>query len=142
MSFAQYMVLKKGPSPYVCSRYIKKGPYILLHKSFTYWKQFKFFNLSANFLLRESPFHIVNSLKLFYFTLFFVYTSKLLKGPLWHTFLLYFEKHMTCSRACGSRVVHQLLNRTMQKLMRKSPWGPRDISEKRGPRDDSLVRLS
>jgi len=91
--------------------------------------------LSANFLLRESPFHIVNSLKLFYFTLFFVYTSKLLKGPLWHTFLLYFEKHMTCSRACGSRVVHQLLNRTMQKLMRKSPWRvPRHLWKKGAPR--------
>ena len=26
---------------------------------------------------------------------------------------------MTCSRACGSRVVHQLLNKTMQKLSAK-----------------------
>jgi len=49
--------------------------------------------------------------------------------------LLYFEKHMTCSRACGSRVVHQLLNRTTQKLMRKSPWGaPRHLWKKGAPR--------
>jgi len=141
--------------------------------------------LSGKLLLRESPFHIVNCLKLFNFTLFFVYTSgsqtfssryphqgsdyillpsifwvvkrkqiviiqistavfvpryppkyrilppggnlppvweplvytlKLLKGRLWHIFLLYFEKHMTFSRNCGSRVVHQLLNKTMKKL--------------------------
>jgi len=67
-------------------------------------------------ILRERPFHIVNCLKLFNFTLLFVYTLKLLKGPLCDIFLLYFEKRMTFSRACGSRVVHQLLNKTMQKL--------------------------
>jgi len=43
--------------------------------------QFKFFILSGNLLLRESPFQIVNCLKLFDFTLFFVYTLKLLKAP-------------------------------------------------------------
>jgi len=49
----------------------KKGPYILhmLHKNFTCWKQLKFFILSGNLLLRESPFHITNGLKLFDFTL-------------------------------------------------------------------------
>ena len=115
---------KRAPCSYVCLRFIKKGPlapYILqmLQKNFTCWKQFKFLILSGNFLLRESLFHIVNCLKLFDFTLFFVYTLELLKGPLWHIFLLYFEKHMTFSRACGSRVVHQLLNKTMQKLSAK-----------------------
>jgi len=29
MSFAQYVVLKKGP--YICSRYIKKGPLYFTH---------------------------------------------------------------------------------------------------------------
>jgi len=42
--------------------------------------------LSANLLLRESPLHIVNCLKLVDFTFFFVYTSMLLKDPLWHIF--------------------------------------------------------
>ena len=52
-------------------------------------------------------------------TLLFVNTLKLLQGPFWHIFLLYFEKQMTFSRACGSRVVHKLLNKTMQKLSAK-----------------------
>jgi len=46
-------------------------------------------------LLRESPFHIVTCLQLLDFTLFFVYTLKLSKAPLWHIFLLWFEKHLT-----------------------------------------------
>jgi len=115
----------------------KQFPYILhmLHINFTCWKQIKFFTLSRNLVLRESPFHIVNCLKLFDFTLFFVYTLKLLKGPLWHIFLLYFEKHMTCSRACGSRVVHQLLNKAMQKLSAKvSKRGPATSLKKGAPR--------
>jgi len=110
----------------------------MLHKNFTCWKQFKFFILSGNLLLRGSPFHIVNCLKLFDFTLF--YTLKLFKGSLRHTFLLYFEKHMTFSRACGSRVVHQLLNKTMQKTKCESlKEGPRNISEKRGPETTGLL---
>jgi len=94
--------------------------------------QFKFFILSGNLLLRESPFHIVNCLKSFDFTLFIVYTIKLLKGPLWHIYLLYFEKHMTCSRACGSTVVHQRLNKTMQKLSAKVSKRGSAISLKKG----------
>jgi len=35
-------------------------------------------------LLRESPFHIVNILKLFDFKLLFIYTLNLLRWPLWH----------------------------------------------------------
>jgi len=31
MSFAQYMVLTKGPCPYFCSHYIKKGPLYFIH---------------------------------------------------------------------------------------------------------------
>ena len=122
----------------------KKGPYILymLHKNFNGWKQFKFFILSGNLLLRESPFHIINCLKLFDFTLFFAYTLKLVKGSLRRMFLLYFEKHMTWSRACGSRVFHQLSNKTIQKLSAQdSERGARDTAEKRGSRDDRLVHL-
>jgi len=135
MSFAQYMVLKKGPFPQCLFTLHEKSPYILhmLHKNFTCWKQFKFFILSGNLLLRDSPFHTVNCLKLFDFTLFFVYTLKLLKGPLWHIFLLYFEKHIF--RACGSRVVHQLLKKIMQKLRAKvSKRGPATSLKKRAPR--------
>ena len=60
---------------------------------------------------------------------------KVVKGtPLAH-FLLYFKKHMTCSRACGSRVVHQLLNKTMQKLSAKvSKRVPRHLWKKGAPR--------
>jgi len=118
----------------------KNGPFIshMLHKNSTCRMQFKFFIFSGNLLLRESPFHIVNCLKLFDFTLFFVYTLKLLKGPLiffFALFLLYFEKHMTCSGACGSRVVHQLLNKSMQKLSAKfSKRGPAISLKKGGPR--------
>jgi len=66
--------------------------------------------------------------------LFSVYTLNLLKGPLWHIFLRCFEKHMTCSRACGSRVVHQLSNITMQKLSAKaSKRGPRHLWKKGAP---------
>jgi len=76
--------LEKGPiAPIFVHVTSKKGPYMLrmLHKSFTCWKQCKFFILSGNLLLRESPFRNVNCLKLFNFTLFFVYTLKLLNGP-------------------------------------------------------------
>jgi len=114
----------------------KKGPYILhmLHKHFTYRKQFKFFILSGHLLLCGSRFHIVNCLKLFDFTMFFVYTLKLLKGFLRHIFLLYFEKHMTCFRPCSSSVVHQVLNKTMQKLSAKvSKRGPATSLKKGGP---------
>jgi len=106
--------LEKGPVALVFVHVTSKnGPYILhmLQKNFTCWKQFKLFILSGNLLLHESPFHVVNCLKLFDFTLCFVYTLKLLKDPSWHIFLLCFEKHMTCSKACGSRVVHQLSNK-------------------------------
>jgi len=49
---------------------------------------------------------------------------------------------MTYSRACGSRVVHQLLNKTIQKkTVRKSQRGARRNLSKRGPRDNSFVRL-
>jgi len=76
---------------------------------------------------------------LFDFTLLFVYTLKLLKGPFSHIFLLYFEKHVTCSRACGSRVVHQLLNKTMQKLSGKvAKRGPAISLKKRGPETITL----
>jgi len=83
--------------------------------------------------------HVKASVFLLNFTLFFVYTLKLLKGPLWHIFLLYFEKHMTLSRACGSRVVHQLLNKIMQKLSAKvSKRGPATSLKKGGPETTAL----
>jgi len=140
MSFAQYMVLKKGPLP-LCLFTLdqKNGPFVshMLHKNSTSRMQFEFFIFSGNLLLRESPFHIVNCLKFFDFTLFFVHTLKLLKGPLifFALFVLYFEKHMTCYGACGSRVDHQLLNKSMQNLSAQfSKRGPAISLKKGGPR--------
>ena len=130
------LVLTKGSLSLYLFTLHQNGAYILnrLHKHFTCWKQFKYFILPGNLLLRESSFDIVNCLKLFNCTLFFIYTLKLLKGPgLWRLFLLYFEKQMTFSRACGSRVVHQLLNKTMQKLSAKvSKRGPTTSLKKGG----------
>jgi len=46
---------------------------------------------------------------------------------------------MTCSRACGSRVVHQLLNKTMQKLsMKVLRWGPSTTLKKGGSETTAL----
>jgi len=82
-------------------RVLKKGPLTPIHQKgkrgflyfFTCYKKLGYllkasliFNLSENLFLRESPFHIVNCLNPFDFTLFFVCTLKLLKGPLWHIF--------------------------------------------------------
>ena len=115
---------------YVSSRYIKQGPLYLTHatQKFYLLKAIQIFILSGSLLLRESPFHTVNCLKLFDFTLFFIYALKLLKAPLWHIFLLCFEKHMTCCRVCGSWVVHQLLNKTMHGQFFIEIWDP--INEK------------
>jgi len=46
---------------------------------------------------------------------------------------------MTFSRACGSRVIHQLLNKTMQKLSAKvSKRGPATSLKKGGPETTAL----
>jgi len=46
---------------------------------------------------------------------------------------------MTCSKACGSRVVHQLLNKTIQKLSAKVPKrGSATSLKKRGPETAAL----
>jgi len=139
MSFAQYMVLKKGPFPQCLFTLHEKSPYILhmLHKNFTCWKQFKFFILSGNLLLRDSPFHTVNCLKLFDFTLFFVYTLKLLKGLLWHIFLLYFEKTYLQSLRLqsGSSAFKENNAKTKGESLKE---GPRDISEKEGSETTAL----
>jgi len=61
-----------------------RRPHILhvLYKNFIRWKQVKFFNMSGNLLLRESPFYIVNCLKSFDFKYLFVYTLKVVGGAL------------------------------------------------------------
>jgi len=132
---------KRAHCPYIVHVTSKNVPCIfhLLHKNFSWWKQFKFFILCENLLLRESPLHILNCLKLVNFTLFFVYTLKLLKGPLWHISLFYFEKNMTFARACGFRVVQQLLNKTMQKLSAKvSKRGSATSLKEGGPERTAL----
>jgi len=61
----------------------KKGPCILhVTQIYHLLKAISIFILSGNLLLREIPFHIANCLTPVDFTLFFVYTLKLLKGPL------------------------------------------------------------
>jgi len=129
----KYGLEKEHLAP-VCSRYIKKGPLPFTHAVE------KFYSLKAiQIFLFVWKFHIVNCLKLFDFTSFFVYTLKWLKGHLWHIFLLYFEKHMTCFRAWGSRVVYQLLNKIMQKLSAKvSKRGPSTSLKKWGPETTAL----
>ena len=49
-------------------------------RNFIRWKQFKFFVLSENLLLLESPFHIVNCLKSFNLKSFFAHTLNLLRA--------------------------------------------------------------
>ena len=53
--------------------------------------------------------------------------------------MLYFEKHTTYFRACGSRVVHQLLNKKMQKVSAKaSKRGPASSLTKGDPETTAL----
>jgi len=137
MSFPQYMALKKGPLPLCLFTLHQKRPLYLTHATQKlYLLKAILFCLEVCFCVKV---HFV--LKLFNFTLLFVNTLKLLKGPLWYICLRCFEKHMTCSGGCSSRVVYQLSNKARQKLRAKASEGPRDISEKRGPRDDSIVHL-
>ena len=133
------IVLKKDPLPLFVHVTSKKCPYILhmLHKNFACWKQFKFFISSGNLLLRESPFDIVNCLKLFDFTSFFVYTLKVIKGPpSTHIFALFWKTYDLLQSGLSS--FKQNNAKTMGESLRK---GSRDISEKRGPQDDRFVRL-
>jgi len=78
-------------------------------------------------------FHIVSCL-LLNFILFFAYILKLFKGPLRHRFLLYFEKHATFSRACGSRVVHQLKQNNAKISAKVSKRGPATCLKNGAPR--------
>jgi len=96
------MALKKGPLPLCLFTLHQKRPLYFTHATQKLYllKAISIFILSGSLLLRESPFRIVNCLKLFDCTLLFVYTLKLLKARLWYICLLSFEKHTTCSRAC------------------------------------------
>ena len=132
---------KRTHCPYVCSRCIKKGPYILhmLHKNFTVFAES---NLNFYFAWKfASPWKSISHCKLFEVIWMYIVLClhiKFVKGPP-SALLLYFEKHMTCSRACGSRVVHQLSNRTAQKLSGKvSKRGPATSLKKGGPETTAL----
>jgi len=144
MSFAQYMALKKGSLPLsLFTLHQKRAPIfyacytkILLAES----------NLDFYFVWKfASAWKSISHCKLFEVFLFYIVLClhiKVGKGPLCPIFLLCFEHHMTCSRACDSRVVHQLLNKTVQKLSAKaSKRGPATSLKIGDPRDDSLVRL-
>jgi len=73
------MAMKKGPLP-LCLFTLHQTRAPLFYTCYTKILLLKaiqiFFILSGSLLLRESPFHIVNCLKLFDFTLFFVYILK------------------------------------------------------------------
>ena len=127
--YAIYGLEKEPVAPMFVHVTSKKGPYILhiLHKKFTCWKQFKFFILSGNLLLRECPFHIANCLKLFDFTVFFVYT---LIALFWKTYDLLQSLRLQS----GSSASKQNNAKTKCESLKE---GPRDISEKEGPRGDA-----
>ena len=96
--------------------------------------QFKFFILSGNLLLRESPFQIVNCLKLFDFTLFFVYTLKLLKAPLAHIFALFWKTYdllQSLRLQSGSSAFKQNNAKTKCESLKE---GPAISLKKGGPR--------
>ena len=74
---------KEASNPSICYRYIKQLASIFC----TWYKNILFARSKVscyffgNLLLRENPFHIVNCLRSFDFTSFFVWTSKLLRCP-------------------------------------------------------------
>ena len=93
----------------------------MLHRNFFHLKQVKFFILHGNLLLHQSPFHMVNCWKSFDYNLFFAYTLKLLRIPIWHfahnfCFILTDIWLASDLKKCGSRVINKLFNNTMQKL--------------------------
>ena len=120
--------LHQKRAPIFCTCYTK----ILIAKS----------NLNFHFAWKfASPLKSISHCKLFEVIWFYIVLClhiKVVKGPPL-ALLLYFEKHMTCSRACGSRVVHQLLNKTMQNLSAKvSKRGTATSLKKRGPETTAL----
>ena len=129
--------LEKVPLAPVCSRYIKKWPLYFTHATQKFYslKAIKIFYFVWKF---ASARKYISHCKLFEVIWFYIVLCphiKLVKGPPFAHFLLYFEKHMAYSRACGSRVFHQLLNKTMQKNKCESlKEGHSDIFEKGGPR--------
>ena len=134
---------KRAPCPYVCSRYIKKGPYILhmLHKNFTCWKQFKFFIVWKI----ASAWKPISHCKLFeviwFYIVFCLHIKVAKRPPLTHIFALFWKTYdflQSLRLQSGSSAFKQN-NAKIKCESRKE--GLRDISEKRGPRDDSLVRL-
>ena len=133
---------KRTPCPYNCSRYIKKGPLYFTHATQKCYllKEIQLFHFVWKF---ASAWKSISHCKLFEVIWFYIVLClhiKVVKGPLWYIFLLCFEKHMTCSRACGSRVVHQLLNKTMQKLSANaSKRGPATSLKKGGPETTALL---
>jgi len=142
MSFAQYMALKKGPLP-LClfTLHQKRAPIFD-----TYCTKILLAESNSNFYFVwkfASAWKSISHCKLFEVIWFYIVLClhiKVVKGPLWYIFLLCFEKHMTCSRACGSRVVHQLLNKTMQKLSANaSRRGPATSLKKGGPETTALL---
>ena len=140
MSFAQYMALKKDSLP-IClfTLHQKRAPIF-----YTYYTKISLAKSNLNFHFAwkfASPWKSISHCKLFEVIWFYIVLClhiKVVEGPPL-ALLLCFEKHMTCSRACGSRVVHQLLNKTMQKLSAKvSKRGHATSLKKGGPETTAL----
>jgi len=144
MSFAQYMALKKGPLPpmfvHVTS---KKGPIfyicftniLLAESNLNFYFDWKF----------ASAWKSISHCKLFeviWLNIVLCLHIKFVKGtPLAHIFALFWKKYdllQSLRLQSGSSAFKHNNAKTKCESLKE---GLRDISEKWGPRDDSLVRL-
>jgi len=136
--------LKRTLAPIFVHVQSKRDPYSLdmLYRNFICWNQVKFFILSGILLLRESLFHIVNCLKYCNLT---ANCSLSTHSSCWgapfdtfaHNFCFILKNMWLASELVkyGSRVVHQLFNKTMQKPSEKHyKRGPRHLWKRWGPR--------
>jgi len=78
MSFSQYVVLKKGPCPYVCSRCIKKGPLYFTHAT--------------------QKFHLLKAIEIFHFVWKFASAWKSISHYKWFEVIWFYTNIYPCSR--------------------------------------------
>ena len=126
---------KRAPWPYVCSRYIKKSPYILhmLHKIFHFvWK----FSSAWKFISHCKLFKVI------WFCIVLCQHMKVVKGPsLPHIFSLFcktYDMLQSLRLHGGSSAFKQKSAKAKCESLKE---GLRDISGKKGPGDYSLIRL-
>jgi len=126
------MALKKGPLPLCLFTLHQKRVFPIFYTCYTKILVAES-NLNFCFVWKfASAWKSISHCKLFeviWFHIVLCLHIKVVKGPSWHIFLLCFEKHMTCSR-----VVHQLSNKTMQKISAKASKSGSATSLKKGGR--------